>query len=194
MKSITDASLEVLELLGRLREEAPSSEEKERLLMAVDALKFISTTGQLYEFEDYRKSLDNKAPPLVIAHFDTREEAEAWLRDHPKPPHNANVLVAGQYHTVVYSRERNRRYLPPSPVIEFYIEDMISDGVPAPVASFNTREEATAWLNSQPEPPQGVFIAIAGEHYLTAFHHKLNLRAIYPISLAAKSQTKGEAR
>jgi ABC-type nitrate/sulfonate/bicarbonate transport system substrate-binding protein len=194
MKDIEDSSLEVQELLGRLHEETPSPEEKQRLLLAQDALRFISATGQLHGFEHYRKSLDDKAPPLVIAAFDTHEEAEAWLKAHPEPPHNANVLIAGKYHTVVHSRERNRRYLPPSPVIEFYLEDMISNGLPSPAAAFSTREEAEAWLNSQPEPPRQVFITIAGEYYLTAYHYRIKLRALYPISLAAKSEEKNQVR
>jgi hypothetical protein len=193
MKDIEDFALEIQQLLGRLQEETQSPDEKQRLLGAIDALMFISATGQLYGFEDYRKSLDEEAPPLVIAAFDTREEAEAWLKDHPEPPHKANVLIAGEYHIVVYSRERNRRYLPPSPIIEFYLADMISNGLSAPIASFDTREAAEAWLNSQPDPPRHAVITIAGEHYLTAYHYRIKLRALYPLSLAAKTTVKGPA-
>lgn len=85
-------SLETQELLGRLWEEAQSPEEKERLSMATDALRFISATGQYLDFEDYRKSIDEKGPPLVIATFNTREEADAWLNLQPKPPYPAYVL------------------------------------------------------------------------------------------------------
>jgi hypothetical protein len=83
-------SLDAQELLGQLWEEASSAEEKEKLRMAVDALRFIASTGQSSDFEDYRESLDANAPPLVSASFQTREEAEAWLN------------VAGEYHLVVY--------------------------------------------------------------------------------------------
>jgi hypothetical protein len=63
---------------------------------------------------------------------------------------------------------------------------MTRGGLPAPVASFQTREEAEDWLALQPEPPRQVFIMIAGEYYLVVYHHRINLRAIYPVSLAAK--------
>ena len=38
----------------------------------------------------------------------------------------------------------------------------------------------------QPEPPQQVFIQVAGEPYLAAYHHRINLRVLYPLALAAK--------
>jgi hypothetical protein len=189
-----DSSLETRELLGRLYEETPSPEEKARLLVAMDALRFISATGQSYDFADYRKSLDDKSPPLVVAAFKTRAEAEHWLRSHPSPPHHANVLIEGRYHHVVYSREDNRRYLPPTPIIEFYLEEMMGGGLPTPVASFNTRKEADAWLESQLEPPRQIFITIAGEYYLAVYHYKVDIRALYPISMAAKSEQKREQR
>lgn len=187
-------SLEAQELLGRLHDETQSPEEKERFIAAIDALRFIYSTGQSYDFEDYRKSIDDKAPPLVIATFNTRQEADTWLKEHTKPPDGANVLIAGEYHTVVYAPERKHRSLPPNPFLEFYLKDMIEDGLPAPVATFDTHEEARTWVDSQPEPPRQVFIQIAGEYHLVAYHHRVGLRAIYPISRAAKpSPPEGEA-
>ncbi|MBN1203729.1 MAG: head protein [Myxococcaceae bacterium] len=179
-------SLDAQELLGQLWEKTPSPEEKEKLRMAADALRFIASTGQSYDFEDYRKSLDANAPPLVSASFHTREEADAWLNAHPRPPDQAYVLIAGEYHIVMYLPERNHRRLLRHPALEFYLEEMTRGGLPAPVASFQTREEAEAWLALQPEPPRQVFITIAGEYYLVVYHHRINLRAIYPVSLAAK--------
>ncbi len=156
--------------------------------MAVDALRFIAATGQSADFEDYRKSLDANAPPLVSVSFQTREEAEAWLNAHPRPPDQAYVLIAGEYHIVMYASERNRRSLLRHPALEFYLEEMTRGGLPAPTASFQTREEAEAWLALQPEPPRQVFITIASEYHLVAYHHRINLRAIYPVVLAAKSR------
>ncbi|WP_224248480.1 head protein [Hyalangium gracile] len=187
---IGELSLEAQELLGRLREEARPEEEKQRLLVAMDALRFIAATGQSHDFDEYRKSLDAKAPPLVIASFRTREEADTWLNAHPNPPHHSYVLVGGEYHVVMYVPERNHRRLIAHPVLEFYLEDMVRQGLPAPVATFSTAEEARDWLDSQPEPPRQVFIQIAGEYHLVVYHHRVGLRAIHPISLAAKSEPK----
>jgi hypothetical protein len=184
--SVKDLSLETQELLGRLWDGSQSAEEKERLQFARDALRFIYVTGQTYDFEDYRAGLDANAPPPVIAAFSTREEADAWLRSHPNPPHHANILISGEYHYVAYSRERNNRALLSSRTLEYYLAEMIRDGVPPPALTFSTHEEANRWLHSQTEPPRQVFIQIAGEPHLAAYHEKIHLRDIYPLSRAAK--------
>lgn len=185
--SSKDLTFEALDLLGRLWEESQSSEEKARLQFARDALWFINDLGQTYELEDYRGDLDVNAPPLVIAAFSTREEADRWLQHHPRPPHHANIMISGEYHYVAYSRPNNLRSIVRSSTLEYYLAEMIRDGVPPPVATFKTQEEATAWLHSQPKPPLQVFIQIAGEAYLAVYHRMINLRAIYPLSRAAKN-------
>jgi hypothetical protein len=178
-------SLEAQEFLGRLWKESHSKEEKEKLQVALDALKFIYETGQTYDFKDYRASLDAEAPPLVIASFNTREEANAWLNAHPNPPYKANILIAGQYHYIMYSREDNHRaILTARNTIPYYLGDLTRDGVPPPVATFKTLQEAEAWVHAQPEPPRQVFIQVEGETYLAAYHEKINLRALYPVSSA----------
>lgn len=156
--------------------------------MAVDALRFIASTGQSYDFKDYRESLDAKAPPLVIASFNKREEAEGWLNEHPRPPDQAYVLVAGEYYIVMYFPERKHRSLIRHPALEYYLEELTREGLPAPVASFPTREEADGWLARQPVPPRQVFVTIAGEVHLVAYHHRIDLRTIYPVSLAVRQQ------
>jgi hypothetical protein len=179
--SIVDLCLEVEGLLGQIHEDEPSQEKKEKILVAIDALRFIFASGQSYDFEDYRKSLDANAPPLVIAAFKTLGEAESWLVEHPNPPLGAQVLVANEYYRIIYVRETNLRKLLPNPgALEHYLEDMVRDGLPALVATFKSREEAEAWLDNQPEPPGHAFIMIAGEYYLAVYHHRIKLRAIYP--------------
>lgn len=186
--SIVDLCLDVELFLGQHREDSLSPEAQEKFMVAIDALRFIAASGQHGDFEDYRKSLDDNAPPLVIAAFSTRAEAESWLKEHPNPPLSAKVLVEGEYFWVISARDFPFRKLRPSPdTLGYYLEDMTSDGLPAPVATFATREEAEAWLHAQPEPPRQVFIQIGGEHYLVAYHHRIHLRALYPVSRAAKS-------
>ncbi|MCP3139899.1 head protein [Pyxidicoccus xibeiensis] len=175
----------VLNLLGRLWEESTSEEDKEYLSAAMGALDFISQTGQSHDFEAYRESVLADAPPLVIAAFDTKESAEAWLKNHPNPPSGAQVLIAGEYHDVRWVPERDRRYLLSGRSLEYYLRGMLDEGLPSPVATFATAEEAGAWVDSQPEPPRQVVITIAGEPHLVAYHHRINLRAIYPLSRAA---------
>lgn len=189
-----ELSLDALEFLGQLLEQTGSAPDKERLRVAMDALRFIAATGQSYDFLDYRKSLNDRAPPLVVAAFNTQAEAEAWLHAHPSPPHHAYVLIEGSYHVVMYVPELNHRKLIAHPVLEFYLADMIREGLPAPAAVFETHEEARSWLAAQPDPPRQVFIQISGEPHLVAYHPRIHLRAIYPISMAAKLTEEDEAK
>jgi len=101
----------VMDLLGRLRTDTRSEEEQELLAVAIDAILFIVSTGQRYAFVDYRDQSNSNAPHPVVASFNTRDEAEEWLKNHPSPPDGTFVSIAGQHHHVVYSREMNLRRL-----------------------------------------------------------------------------------
>ncbi|HZI04906.1 MAG TPA: head protein [Archangium sp.] len=176
-------TLEAINLLGLIHEKTESAEERELLLTAADALWFINITGQEYEFDDYRQEFRTKGPEMVIASFATREEAEAWLKNHPKPPYMALVLIADQYHVVMYDRDSNFRKLRPTHSIEYHLEEMMKDGRPPPVASFDTRQQARAWFYSLPERPSQAVIQLGGEPYLAAYHRNIDHLAFHPFSL-----------
>ncbi|WP_309896509.1 head protein [Archangium sp.] len=177
---------EAINLLGLIHEKTQSPEEKELLLVAAEALRFINTTGQQYEFEDYRKDLGTEGPETVIAAFPTREQAEAWLKNHPKPPHMACVLIADEYHVVLYDRDRGFRRMPSTPGIEYHLEEMMKDGLPPAAASFATREEARAWFYSLPKRPSQAVIQFEGEPYLAAYHRNIDHLAFHPFSLVER--------
>ncbi|QRK12114.1 head protein [Archangium violaceum] len=177
---------EAINLLGLIHEKAQSPEEKELLLIAAEALRFINETGQQYEFEDYREDLGTEGPEMVIAAFATREEAERWLKNHPRPPHMACVLVADEYHVVVYDRARNFRRLLSHHSIEHHLKEMMQAGLPPPVATFDTREEAKAWFYNLPERPSQAVIQLGGEPYLAAYHRNIDHLAFHPFSLVER--------
>ncbi|WP_309887411.1 head protein [Archangium sp.] len=178
------------DLLAEIRATTPSQEQQDLLDVLFDALLFIDSTGQLYAFEDYRKHLASDDPPRVVASFNTREEADAWLRDHPNPPSSAYVLVADHYHHLVYIREKHHRRIFPHPVLEHYLGARIREGLPPRVASFATRQEAEAWLQGQPSPPTQAVIQIAGEAHLAVYHPHINHRSIYPFSLVTSQRAE----
>lgn len=185
---------EAMELLGRLHETTQSPEEKELLLAAAEALRFINTTGQQYEFEDYRKDLGTEGPERVIAAFATKDEAEAWLKNHSKPPHMALVLIADEYHIVVYARDRNFRRLLQTPSVEYHLGEMMQDGLPPAVATFNTREEAKAWFDKLPERPAQAVIQLGGEHYLLSYHRNIGHLAFHPFSIVERLKERRKKR
>lgn len=173
-------SFETQELLGRLVGESQSAADKERLLVAFDAIQFINAMGQSQTFRAYRQSIDENEPPFVFASFDTRADADAWLMEQSPVPDRASVLIAGEYFTVMDLPELRTRRLLSSPILKFYLADM-REKAGAPVALFSTREEAETWLREQPEPPRQVAIQIDGKPYLAAYHHRIQLRTLYPL-------------
>lgn len=183
-----------IELLGRIHEDTQSPEERELLLAATDALRFINTTGQQYALEDYRKDLESEGPEQVIAAFETREEAETWLKDNPSPPHMAAVLVADEYHAVYYSRERNLRGMLYSPTLEHYLQRLMRDGLPPAVATFQTRQEAKAWFEGLTERPAQVIIQLGDERYLMAYHRNIGHLAFHPFSIVQRLEERRKER
>lgn len=126
------------------------------------------------------------APPYAVASFDTREEAEHWLQNHPHPPDSANVLIANSYHSVVHDRVNGIRRLPRNRDLEYYLAEHQRVAPPIAIASFSSLGEATAWLQSQPRPAPWAWVSIAGEFYLAAYYPNLDHRALYPLSLAKR--------
>jgi len=181
------------ELLAELRTNTLPQEKQELLDVIFDALLFIDSTGQIHAFEDYRKHLASNDPPRVLAAFDTREAAEAWLKEHPAPPSSAYVLVADQYHQLVYNRELNHRRIFPHPVLEYFLGARVREGLSPPVASFATRPEAETWWRNEPQPPLQAVLLIGGEPYLAIHHPNIRHRAIYPFSMGIEVEEPGDS-
>ncbi len=102
---------------GLLRAEAhaTSSEEHACLQLALLAFHFIGESGRWGEFERFTRLFDTQAPVLPLRVFSSRQEAERWLSDHPRPPHGVQVQIAGQRFVVGYDRETDLRVLVRSP-------------------------------------------------------------------------------
>ncbi|KFE71874.1 hypothetical protein DB31_0135 [Hyalangium minutum] len=111
------------------------------------------------------------------------------MKEQPAPPSSAYVLIADQYHLLVYNRDLQERRIFPHPVLQYFLGARVREGLPPPVASFSTLPEAEAWFKSQVSPPPQAVISIAGELYLTVDHSNIGHRSIYPFSLAVQEET-----
>lgn len=115
---ITD---EIAAALYRTTSRITAPEDMDSILTALLALHFILETNQLAEFKHFVSivdldSRDVKIPPLRS--FGTRQEADAWLKAHPRPPSGARVDISGQKFLVSYNRESGRRVLFRPPTLE----------------------------------------------------------------------------
>lgn len=169
---------EVQGLLGRTMQRAQSLEEKELFKVAAAALLFISETGTVHSFEDYLQ-FRKEAPPYAVASFKTREEADAWLQQHPEPPHGSFVLIADEYHIVMHVRDMKHRQLFPHPILEGYLEQLQQVAPPAAMPSFETREAAESWLKGRPEPLQSAFLMIGDRRHVALYHRNLGHYSIH---------------
>lgn len=166
--------------------------EEVPIQLILDVLRFISATGQLDALGDFIEHVEAKAPPFVIASFETQAEAQDWLANHPAPPAFADVLIGGRYHDVVYERETDFRRLPWNRDLERYLSWLKREEPPVAAASFATRHEAEDWLAKQSHPARRTWVTIAGEFYLAAFYPHIQHRALYPLSLAESAEQKLE--
>jgi hypothetical protein len=64
---------------------------------------------------------------------------------------------------------------------EDYRANLKADIPPPPLCSFDTREEADAWLMAHPEPPHGATVTIAGHRHTVAHVRHLGHRALLRI-------------
>ncbi|QRN97132.1 hypothetical protein JRI60_50685 [Archangium violaceum] len=176
----------------QLRDEPESTEEAAQCQAILDAIRYIESTGQQGAFAAFQEHVAANAPPFVVASFDTLEDAEAWLESHSHPPDPANVLIANAYHDVVHERETNLRRLPRNRALEWYLSELEQEESPVAVASFETREEADAWLRAQAEPARRAWVRVGGELHLAAYYPNIHHRALFPLSLA-KGQRRNPA-
>lgn len=177
-----ESFMKAREILSRIRDSQQAPSDQHLIQIAIDEIDFIRSTGQQDEFYDYLKTYYRNPPP-VIARFDTRQEAEAWLNSLTEPPSNAYVLVGDDYLELFYFRDRAVRGFERQYTLERFIEAVTSRGLPPPAATFGTRAEAEAWWTKHPSPPISVFVQIAGEHYLAINHRKIAHRTLHPISI-----------
>lgn len=175
-------SQRVMELLLKAFDETLAPEQKQLARLLIHQVDFIADTGQLEACEDYINNRLDHAP-LAIAYFKTRDEAEAWLKGPAEPPSPANILIGDEYYQAVYAREDNTRFIYRDYIIEPYIGELASRGIPPTTPSFETRADAETWLKEHPASPFG-FVSIAGEYYFAVHHKRLQRHTLHHVASA----------
>lgn len=167
-------------LLLKAFDETLEPRQKRLVKLLIAQVNFIADTGQLEVCEDW---IDNRLDyaPVAIAHFATRDEAEAWLKGLAEPPSPAKILIGDEYHDMMYIRQDNARYIRHDYVIEPYLEGDVAEGIPSTVPTFETREEAERWLALHPASPFG-FVSIAGEYFYAVHHRWLKRHSLHPVA------------
>lgn len=172
-------SFEAPRLIGRCLAQQTSSEERELLLAARDALLFISEFGQDYRFEDYHRSSDF---PLSSSagegSIKTLPGESAALmarirRELHSPEEKELALVVIDSLKFIDSTGQQMAF-------EAFRRDALAARPPHVVASFRTREEAETWLNDQPEPLAQGQVLVDGEYYQFYYFRELNRRGLRP--------------
>jgi hypothetical protein len=174
-----------VKLLLQVVDRSAEPEQKQQVLMLVSLLHFLAETGQLDEAENFFIHQLEYAP-VAIAHFTSREAAEAWLKDIAEPPSPAYILIGDEYFQFWYLREDKTRGLYRDYPIEAELESLTAKGLPARTPSFATRAEAEAWLLDHPAHPYA-FVSIAGEYYFAVHHRRLKRHSLHHVASALQA-------
>ncbi|HLM43765.1 MAG TPA: hypothetical protein VK458_07845, partial [Myxococcaceae bacterium] len=168
------------ELLLGVLDEVPEPEQKQHVRVLIALLEFIADTGQTEEVEDFFSNHHHDAP-IAVARFNSRDEAEEWLKSVAEPPSPAHILIGDGYYQFWYMREGNTRGMYRDYVIEPSIEALAAKGIPPGAPSFSSRTEAEEWLKSHPASPEA-FVVIAGEDYAAVHHKRLKCHTLHPVA------------
>ncbi len=154
-------------------------EQKQILSMARDALYFISATGQDYPFEDFLASgafsastgSGKEGSPELRERLGKTESFFRKLLDDPLDAedqmHIQIILKALQFIASTHQQE----------AFADFLEFVETDAPPWVVASFETQQEAEAWLKSHPSPPLAN-VLVGNSYHDVAYDRATNFRRL----------------
>ncbi|MGZ3458160.1 MAG: hypothetical protein ACXU86_06585 [Archangium sp.] len=171
------------EVIGKQWSEDQSPEQARILGLARDALRFVFATGQRYRFEDFRKSLASgvrppKPPPpqdSLASLEDRLSRTEGYftkLRDETDSAGEKDLIqvILDTLHFIA-STGQHRAF-------GEYLEHVEAGAPPYVIASFDTMEEAEAWLRIHPNPPDSANVLIANKYHDVLYDRETNTRRL----------------
>jgi hypothetical protein len=100
----------ILLALHEARDHLGAAQHREALACAEVALHYIQESGLSDDFAELLADTTS-APIPPVRSFATRDEADTWLKNHPRPPHGGWVRIGQERYSVGYWRESDRRVL-----------------------------------------------------------------------------------
>jgi hypothetical protein len=171
---------EAQRVIGRHWRTGQSPEQERILGLARDALDFISAAGQWYAFEDFRRSGASSMAPASIE-GDTQRLAESLshaerffrqiLDGSPAVEERAPIQVILDALRFISSTRQHEAF-------GDFVEHVEAHAPPFIVASFETQEEAAAWLENHPNPPPFARVLIGNGYHDVVYERETGLRRL----------------
>jgi hypothetical protein len=171
---LSDAVLLLLEYL----QNSHSDKERQFLEVAGGASAFLSVTGQLYRFEDFRESTKSSHVKSLsfadIIRYLERKAAQASSAEEKRSLHAAIDALA-----FIDSSGQHEG-------LEDYLSYWRSSTLPPVIAVFKTREEADTWLEGQFVPPYMARVLIGDEYHAVLATRESRDLPFVPMSVVAE--------
>ena len=168
------------QVIGRRWRNEQSAEQARILGLARDALDFISATGQWYPFDDFRKNSEHRDAQAGSEAGSTglrgllgkTERFFGRLLDDPEAA-GEQVPIQAILDALRFISSAGQHE-----AFSDFIEHVESHAPPFVVASFETQQEADAWLKTHPSPPAFADILIGGRYHDVVYERETDFRRL----------------
>lgn len=163
---------EAQRVIGKIWKPDQTPEQALILSLARDVLDFISATGQRHRFRGYRQRSSPGAAHELEGLLQRAEHFFMRLMGAPQPTDEIELIrvIVDALHFVAATGQLAG--------LEEYVKHLEAGAPPYVVASFGSQEDAEAWLENHPDPPDFAHIIVAGEYRSVSYDRQGNIRKL----------------